>query len=308
MSEAVLTVKELLGGDEIGARLQSTIRTAVGRAQSLAMSGPLDLHPIANEAQRALASVLDISLGDILASAWATAGKLREAADPARHKPDETVLVPMLEHTVRSKQEPVLEFTCDGRKVFTLSVTVELVLRLMGVVLCVRGGRIREIASGTCSASATLSVAGVELAERTTPEIMLPMRVHLGSGIPIPKLQRRANETPLASQRPEVPTSRRIVAGLLDVATVLMILGILTAALLLPSDQIIAMGILLWWTTQLLPIVVGGDAWNVADGLAIDRSGRWRHLPRGADVPNGHVDRDDRHFSISTGLSRAPPA
>ena len=270
MPEGELTLKELLGGDAVGARLQSTIRSAVGHAQALAGFNPLDLQPITTEAQRALASVLDVSLGDILESAWATAGKLREAADPARHKPDETVIVPMVEHTVRSKQEPVLEFTCDGRPVFSLSLSIELVLRLAGVVLRVRGGRIRDIASGTCSASAALSVAGVKLIERSTREIMLPMRVHLGRGIGIPELRRRTmKQTPPDPTWTEVPMSRRLVAGLLDVAIVLLTLGVLTGALLLPPDQVIVTGILLWWATQLLPVVAGATPGMLMMGLRL---------------------------------------
>ena len=271
MPEAGLTLKELFGGDELGSTLQPSIRSAVGRAQSLAGLNPVDLHPLADEAQRALASALDIRLGDILTSAWSTASKLREAADPARHKPDETVVVPMFEHTVRSTQEPVVEFIYNGRQVFSLSVTIELVLRLAGVVLRVRAGRVREIVSGTCTASATLSVAGVKLAERTTREIGLPVRVKLGSGNPILAARQPRTNQMLLTSRVDL-MSRRIAAGLLDVAAVMLILGALTAASLLRPDEVLVTGILLWWMTQLLPIVIGATPGMLAMGLRLTDS------------------------------------
>jgi hypothetical protein len=196
MPEGSLTLKELLWGEEIADRLNAILPTAIGSSGSLAAVTRSELRPVMDEAQRALGSMLDISLGDILTSAWVTSGKLREAADPARHKPDEIIRVPLLEHTIRSKQEPVLEFTLNGHRAFSVKFTIELELRLAGVVLRVWDSRIHEIVSGSCNAVARLSVAEAKLAERTTREIMLPARIHLGSGTPIPVPQRRANVLP----------------------------------------------------------------------------------------------------------------
>jgi uncharacterized RDD family membrane protein YckC len=274
MSEAALTLNELLGGDEIRARLQATLRTAVGGARGVGAISPLDLNPIMGEAQKALASELNVTLNDILGSAWTTIGKLRSAADPTLHKPDETVLVPLLEHTVRSKQEPVLEFTYNGSRAFSLSFSVELVLRLVGVVLRVRGGRIREIASGTCTATASLSVVDVKVAERTTREIRLPLRVHLGSGIPIIGPHPRGSPKFAAKRLPSPPTPLRVVAGLLDVAAAMLILAVITAAVSLPPNQVVAGGILLWWITQLLPLITGATPGMLIVGLrVVDQSG-----------------------------------
>jgi hypothetical protein len=38
-----------------------------------------------------------------------------------------------------------------------------------------------------------------------------------------------------------------------------------------PAGQVIVTGALLWWITQLLPLVTGRP-WNVSDGSALDRS------------------------------------
>jgi uncharacterized RDD family membrane protein YckC len=274
MPEAALTINELLGGDEVRARLQSTLRSAVGGAPGVGVVSRLDLHAVMEEAQKGLASVLNVTLNDILASAWTTVGRLRAAADPTLHKPDETILVPLLEHTVHSKQEPVLEFTYNGRRVFSLSSSVELVLRLAGVVLCVRDGRIREIVSGTCSATASLSVASVKVAERTTREIRLPLRVHLGSGVPIIGRQPRGSLLPEPRKLSAPATPLRVVAGFLDVAAAMLILAVITAAESLPPNRVVAGGILLWWATQLLPLITRATPGMLIVGLrVVDQSG-----------------------------------
>ena len=272
MSEAELTLTELLGGEQIRAKLRSAIRAAA--ASAAAVLGPQDLRAILDQAEQALMSALNVNLNDILASAWSTVGKLREAADPARHKPDETVAVPLIEHSVRSKQEPELEFTYNGATVFTLACSVEVTLRLSGMVLRVRGGRIRQIASGTCSASAALSLAGAKLIEHTTRQINLPGRINLGSGIAIVGPQRQRAETPERAEVPPAAVALRVVAGILDLAVAMLALAALSAALVVSPDEVIPLGILLWMLTQLSPAVIGATPGMLSVGLHLtDESG-----------------------------------
>jgi hypothetical protein len=186
MPDGVLTLKELLWGEELTANLHSSLVTAMRSDGALAAAAKLEFRPIMDEALAALGSALDISLGDILTSAWAKAAKLREAADPAQHSPQEVVLVPLLEHTIRSKQEPALDFTLNGKQVFSLKFAAEVTLELRGVILRVKAGRIREVAAGRANAAAKLSMGEATLAERSTADIALPLRISLGSGVPIP--------------------------------------------------------------------------------------------------------------------------
>jgi hypothetical protein len=92
--------------------------------------------------------------------------------------------------------QPANQVKSSDARVTRQSPAAELELRLAGVVLRVWDSRIHEIVSGSCNAVARLSVAEAKLAERTTREIMLPARIHLGSGFPIPVPQRRANVLP----------------------------------------------------------------------------------------------------------------
>jgi hypothetical protein len=184
MPEAVMSLKELLWGEEVTANLHSSLKAAM--LGNPALTEAALLRPMMDEAHQELASAFNISLGDILTSAWVKAGKVQEAADPKLHAPEELVLVPLLEHTIRSKQEPALDFTVNGQQAASLKFTVELTVQLSGVILRIRASRIREVSAGKATATATLSIGEVKLAERKTQDIALPLCIKLGDGIPIP--------------------------------------------------------------------------------------------------------------------------
>jgi serine/threonine protein kinase len=65
------------------------------------------------------------------------------------------------------------------------------------------------------------------------------------------------------------PLSRRIAAGLLDVATVLLFLAALTAELVVSLEEVPLIGVLLWWITQLLPLVAGATPGMLVMGLRL---------------------------------------
>ncbi len=78
----------------------------------------------------------------------------------------------------------------------------------------------------------------------------------------------------LPAARPVAPASRRIVAGLLDVAATMLVLAALTVGLLLPLQQVLVAGVLLWCITQLLSRVTGATPGMLVMGLRLtDLSG-----------------------------------
>ena len=73
----------------------------------------------------------------------------------------------------------------------------------------------------------------------------------------------------LPAARPVAPVWRRIVAGLLDVAATMLALAALTVVLLLPLQQVLVAGVLLWCITQLLPRVTGATPGMLVMGLRL---------------------------------------
>jgi serine/threonine protein kinase len=74
---------------------------------------------------------------------------------------------------------------------------------------------------------------------------------------------------PASPERPAAPSSWRIVAGLLDVAMVMLLLAALTVELELPLGQVMLMGVLLWAITQLLPVVTRATPGMLVMGLRL---------------------------------------
>ena len=186
MANIKLTVRELLWGAGVSAGVAACIAVAGKNVGSLSAVAGAPLQAVMNEAAEALSEALDISLGDILATAWTDSQKIRDAADPAVHGPEQVILVPLAEHAIQSEHRPTLEFTIDARSVCSLEFIVELTLHLQEVVLRIRAGRIRSVVAGSCHATAALSCGGAELVRRETRDISVPVCVDLGEGIPIP--------------------------------------------------------------------------------------------------------------------------
>ena len=199
MADTSLTLRELLWGREVSAGIAACLTQAAKSADKLGAAAPLQA--VMNEAAEAFSEALNVSLGDIVTTAWTDSHKIRDAADPEVHGPEEVILVPLLEHAIRSEHKPTLEFTVDGQSVFSLVFVVELALELQGVVLRIAAGRIRSVVGGSCHASATLSCGGLELVKRETRDITLPLCVDLGDGIPIPSRKDASAPQEIAKER-----------------------------------------------------------------------------------------------------------
>ena len=186
MAEAGLTLRELLWGTDVSTGIASTVGFAIEKAGALKAVAGAPVQAIVDEAAQALSEALDISLGELLAKAWVDSRRILEAANPDLHAPDETVLVPLAEHSIHSQHKPTLEFTVNGEAVCSIEFVVDLSLELQEVVLHIRGGRIRKLVGGSCHAQAALLCEGVELVRRETRDLSLPMSVDLGEGVSVP--------------------------------------------------------------------------------------------------------------------------
>ncbi|MGF1611796.1 MAG: hypothetical protein ACFCUQ_20510 [Kiloniellales bacterium] len=156
------------------------VRAAIADAPGLAWQ------QVADGLGERIEEALQIPLADVLCGAWGKYRELQRLADPEACDPTETVLLPLVDHRIVSKHDPVIEIKLDEAVIGRLRFELQLSLRLKGVVLMVRGGRILAIKAGSCAGDARLQCSGATIAQRHTPEFELPFRVELGEGIPIP--------------------------------------------------------------------------------------------------------------------------
>ncbi len=126
--------------------------------------------------------LLQTRLPDILEGAWQKYQELEEYRDPAKHPPNETASVPLLERSFTSEHKPYLQVRFREHT-YEVVFLVKLELVLKELTLEVQGGRIRAVQSGSLEGSGTISLGEVELAKKEFEPLPLPGRLALGDGI-----------------------------------------------------------------------------------------------------------------------------
>jgi hypothetical protein len=131
-----------------------------------------------------LCEALDIEIGNILVWGWRKQGEIaqyRDKANPTSGSHE----VPLLEHTLVSKHSPTLQPVINEVPLGKLKFDITLKLKLEGVVLFIRDGKIMEAETGTCSGSGSIEYAGFAILEKKSAPYKLPGSIPFKQGIPI---------------------------------------------------------------------------------------------------------------------------
>ena len=126
------------------------------------------------EVMRTTDDLLDIAVPEVFRSAWTAAGVLREYADPAKHPPTESTIVPLISHTIKSVHQPYIELLVADQPVGRVDFEIDLEFTLKGALLTIRGGKIVAIRVGSCEASGSMTCEGVVIARRASRTFALP--------------------------------------------------------------------------------------------------------------------------------------
>jgi hypothetical protein len=122
-------------------RSARSVRPAQAPSASFADAVALELH-----------GLLDISVGDVLVGAWNRARELQDALEQTREKADQTILVPLVDHTIKSEHRPYIDILQNDVAIARLEFSVHLELDLDGILVRVRSGRIDGILTGRLKA------------------------------------------------------------------------------------------------------------------------------------------------------------
>ncbi len=140
---------------------------------------------IPSEFNLKVGELLDIDLADIFVRAWNKYRILKDYADPDKHPPEETILAPLGEHTIKSEQRPYIEIFLNEARLATITFQISLSLVLKGIILKIQGGRITEILTGSCQGKGSIKCENQVLFEGETESVVLPGSIKLGNGIAI---------------------------------------------------------------------------------------------------------------------------
>lgn len=184
MSQTSLTLGSLLSAGD-GAGTEDLWQE--GALDAALPSLPLiDAGTLRQTVKQAVLEVIDVDLGEILTGAWNRYQELQKYRDSERYPADEIILVPMVEHTVRSIHSPAIEIVANDVPVLNLKFELDLSLELEGVVLKIAGGKIIEICAGSCQGRGQIKWRDAVLLDRETRAFDVPGAIDLGDGITIP--------------------------------------------------------------------------------------------------------------------------
>jgi hypothetical protein len=109
---------------------------------------------------------MSVNLADVAAAGWKKYDALKKAARSTRDDRDAKELVSLTTHKIASSHHPSVDLYLDGRQLATVEIELEVALTIAGVIAVVKQGRLTEIQSGTCTASGSLAVQGIDMVKR----------------------------------------------------------------------------------------------------------------------------------------------
>jgi hypothetical protein len=182
MSDTRVELADLIasGLHAVGEKVEDEIKASEA-AQNATVAWSL----VKSEAASHLKDALSGDALEVIAAAWSKAKELKKYADPAKYPPDQSVVVHLGEHKVSCQVHPAIEISFNDVPVRTVKFTLEFVAKFKSAALTIRGGVIRAVAPGACSAQAVLKYGNVKLKEEQTPEVRFPGRLDLGNGLRI---------------------------------------------------------------------------------------------------------------------------
>ena len=129
---------------------------------------------VGSAVQERLTELLDINLIEVMLRGWQKYALVRKYTGSNAAATDETLLIPLSEHTIRSVHNPRIEILRGGKELARITFPVVLELSLDGFALKIRRRRIEEIQTGKLVVSGALKCEGVTIVEKKLQPVELP--------------------------------------------------------------------------------------------------------------------------------------
>jgi hypothetical protein len=173
--------------DDILAQLQSGGSLSELKNKIIDQAAPAHWPNLVSGLGEQMIELFDVDIGWLLVSAWSKYGELKEYANPKKHRPDESILVPLGKHTLKLAYSPYLEILFNDRPVGKLALDTTLAFDVEGFVLTIQDGKIMKARTGTCQGSGKIEYKGHTLVKRDLAKFALPGTFEFKEGI---KLER----------------------------------------------------------------------------------------------------------------------
>jgi len=124
--------------------------------------------------------LLDLSVDRVLFDGWMKLERFKKCVEESKARPDDAFYQDLDDHRIASTHKPRIELRYGAVKVADLDFEIELALRVKGVRLEVRGGKVVCATAGVFAAAAKLSLHDQVLVEKGTPEFSAPTKIRFG--------------------------------------------------------------------------------------------------------------------------------
>jgi hypothetical protein len=157
------------------------------RARPLRTLSAVARRALIEEIEAKLRLVMSDALVDLIFCGWRTYGAVKQAIEKSRSQPGVDQIVPLRNHTITAARQHNLDINVDSCPVMTLSVQLVVRAQLYDAVAVARDGQLVAVRSGQTKADGTVTVEGVQVAQRTmtfplTAQLALHSIVTAGPG------------------------------------------------------------------------------------------------------------------------------
>lgn len=179
MSDAPLTLKDFFCDGDTPPLASGDLLANVKRGKGGLPTAALPA--MSGAVEQALAQVFGVPIGNVLEASWSKVAGLPDALAASKLNPGAVTLTPLIDHTVTSTHSPKIDLFIGGQRLGEVALGIQLSLKLKGVTLELKDGRISGLRSGECSGEGVVSFGGQPLLKRKTPGLPLPGRLSFGA-------------------------------------------------------------------------------------------------------------------------------
>jgi hypothetical protein len=155
-----VSVRELLPEDFD--RLESIVQSEISKEQGKFMSDKV-WHLAASKVADAIRDRLNFDVVDLLGRGWTVARELHEYKDPKKHPSNETSVLYLGEHKMKTECHPVVNLKIGSIQGPELRFTLEFVAKVKSGALAIKNAHITSFGSGLFDVAAQLKYQGIDL-------------------------------------------------------------------------------------------------------------------------------------------------
>lgn len=127
--------------------------------------------------RREIDKLMDLSVERVLFDGWMKLERFKKCVEESKASPEDAFFQDLDNHKIASTHKPRIELRYGAVKVADLDFEMELAVKVKGVRLEIRAGKVVCATAGVFAANAKLSLHESVLVEKGTPEFSAPTRI-----------------------------------------------------------------------------------------------------------------------------------